>query len=203
MLVVAALLLVRGWLLLISAARDSARRDPLTGVYDEPHLHDQLRRLAAAARQYGEPFALVLMHVPRRHADEALGRLVGTARELDLVARLDDGRLAVVLVRISEPGAGEAAERLRAGIQTAATAGVALWRQPDTSADVFAKAEQLLDAAKRLGGNHARPAAGRPPPRAAAPRPDGVHPAARAHSRGRRPLPRRARALPQGRDCLS
>ena len=121
--VVTALLLVRGWLLLISTARESARRDPLTGVYDEPHLHDQLRRLAAAARQYDEPFALVLMHVPRRHEDEALGRLVGTARELDLVARLDDGRLAVVLARISEPGASEAAERLRAGIRTSATRG--------------------------------------------------------------------------------
>ena len=107
-------------MLLISSARESARRDPLTGVYDEPHLHDQLRRLAAAARQYAEPFALVLMHVPRRHADEALGRLVGTARELDLVARLDDGRLAVVLARISAPGAAEAAERLRAGVRTAA-----------------------------------------------------------------------------------
>ena len=138
--------------------------------------HGRLRRAPSArpasstrrgGRQYGEPFALVLMQVPRRHADEALGRLVGTARELDLVARLDDGRLAVVLVRISEPGAAEAAERLRAGIQTAATAGVALWQQPDTSADVFTKAEQLLDAAKQLGGNHARPAAGRPPPRAA------------------------------------
>ncbi len=67
--VVTALLLVRGWLLLISTARESARRDPLTGVYDEPHLHDQLRRLAAAARQYDEPFALVLMHVPRRHEE--------------------------------------------------------------------------------------------------------------------------------------
>ena len=152
----AALLLVRGWLLLVSAARESARRDPLTGVYDEPHLHDQLRRLAAAARQYAEPFALVLMHVPRRHADEALGRLVGTARELDLVARLDDGRLAVVLARISEPGAAEAAERLRAGVQTAATAGVAVWQAGDTAADVVAKAEQLLDAARQLGGNHTR-----------------------------------------------
>ena len=154
--VIAALLLVRGWMLLISAARESARRDPLTGVYDEPHLHDQLRRLAAAARQYGEPFALVLMHVPRRHADEALGRLVGTARELDLVARLDDGRLAVVLARISEPGAAEAAERLRAGVQTAATAGVAVWRPGDTAADVVVKAERLLDAAMQLGGNHTR-----------------------------------------------
>lgn len=153
---VAALLLVRGWILLISSARDSARRDPLTGVYDEPHLHDQLRRLVAAARQYAEPFALVLMHVPRRHADEALGRLVGTARELDLVARLDDGRLAVVLARISETGAAEAAERLRAGVQTAATAGVAVWAPGDTAGDVVAKAEQLLDAAAQLGGNHTR-----------------------------------------------
>ena len=154
--VVTALLLVRGWLLLLSSARESARRDPLTGVYDEPHLHDQLRRLTAAARQYDEPFALVLMRVPRRHEDEALGRLVGTARELDLVARLDDGRLAVVLARISEPGAAEAAERLRAGIRTSASAGVAVWRRGDTAPDVVARAEQLLDAATQLGGNHTR-----------------------------------------------
>jgi HD-GYP domain-containing protein (c-di-GMP phosphodiesterase class II) len=153
---VTALLLVRGWLLLISSARESARRDPLTGVYDEPHLHDQLRRLTAAARQYDESFALVLMHVPRRHEDEALGRLVGTARELDLVARLDDGRLAVVLARISVPGAAEAAERLRAGIRTAATAGVAVWQPGDTGPDVVARAEHLLDAAMQLGGNHTR-----------------------------------------------
>ena len=59
--VVAALLRLRVWMLLLSAARESARRDPLTGVYDEPHLHDQLRRLAAAARQYDEPFALALL----------------------------------------------------------------------------------------------------------------------------------------------
>jgi two-component system, cell cycle response regulator len=153
---VAALLLVRGWILLISAARESARRDPLTGVYDEPHLNDQLRRLSAAARQYDEPFALVLLHIPRRHANEALGRLVGTARELDLVARLDDGRLAVVLARISEPGAAEAAERLRTGVQTAATAGVVVWRAGDTAGDVVGRAEQLLDAAMQLGGNHTR-----------------------------------------------
>ena len=96
------------------------------------------------------------MHVPRRHEDEALGRLVGTARELDLVARLDDGTLAVVLARIAEPGASEAAERLRAGIRTSATAGVAVWRRGDTAADVVARAEQLLDAATQLGGNHTR-----------------------------------------------
>lgn len=154
--VVVALLFVRGWVLLFSSARESARRDPLTGVYDEPHLHDQLRRLAAAARQYDESFGLVLMRIPRRNADEALGRLVGTARELDLVARLDDGRLAVVLARISETGAAEAAERLRAGVGTAATVGVAVWRSGETAADVVGRAEQLLDAAMQLGGNHTR-----------------------------------------------
>jgi HD-GYP domain-containing protein (c-di-GMP phosphodiesterase class II) len=154
--VVTALLVIRGWILLISTARESARRDPLTGVYDEPHLHDQLRRLAAAARQYDEAFALVLLRVPRRTASDALGRLVGTARELDLVARLDDGRLAVVLARTSEEGAAEAAERLRLGAGTAAAAGVAVWRRGDTAADVAARAETLLDAATQLGGNHTR-----------------------------------------------
>ena len=151
-----ALLIVRGWVLLVTAARDSARRDPLTGVYDEPHLHDQLRRLAAAARQYGEPFALVLLRVPRRHGADALTRLVCTARELDLVARLDDGRLAVVLARISEADVRDAAERLRAGTRLPAAAGVAAWRKGDTAADIVARAEQLLEAATQLGGNHTR-----------------------------------------------
>lgn len=154
--IVAALLVLRGWVLLISTARESARRDPLTGVYDEPHLHDQLRRLAASARQYDEPFALVLLRVPRRTAGDALGRLVGTARELDLVARLDDGRLAVVLPRTSEAGAAEAADRLRLGAGKAAAAGVSGWRRGDTAADVFRRGEELLDAALQLGGNHTR-----------------------------------------------
>ena len=154
--VVAGLLVLRGWVLLISTARESARRDPLTGVYDEPHLHDQLRRLAASARQYDEPFALALLRVPRRTSGDALGRLVGTARELDLVARLDDGRLAVVLPRTSEAGAADAAERLRLGAGKSAAAGVSVWRRGDTAADVVRRGEELLEAAVQLGGNHTR-----------------------------------------------
>ena len=154
--VVAALLAARVWLLLLAAARESARRDPLTGVYDEPHLHDQLRRLAVAARQYDEPFALALLRVPRRNTGDALRRLVGTARELDLVAQLADDRLAVVLPRTPEDGAAEAAERLRAGVGRNAAAGVAVWRTGDTGADVVAAAEGLLAAAVRLGGNQTR-----------------------------------------------
>jgi HD-GYP domain-containing protein (c-di-GMP phosphodiesterase class II) len=154
--IVAALLIARVWLVLLSGARESARRDPLTGVYDEPYLHDQLRRLAAAARQYGEPFALVLLRVPRRRAADALRHLVGTARELDLVAQLADGRLAVALPRTTEDGAAEAAERLRVGARGAAAAGVAVWRRGDTAADVVTAAERLLEAASMLGGNHTR-----------------------------------------------
>lgn len=154
--VVAGLLTARGWLLLLAAARESARRDPLSGVYDEPHLHDQLRRLAVAARQYDEPFALVLLQVPRRSATDALRHLVGAARELDLVAQVGDGRLAVALPRTTEQGAAEAAERLRAGAAGTAAAGVAVWSAGDTAGDVVAAAEQLLAAALRLGGNHTR-----------------------------------------------
>jgi HD-GYP domain-containing protein (c-di-GMP phosphodiesterase class II) len=152
---VAALLTARGWLLLLAGARESARRDPVTGVYDEPHLHDQLRRLALAARQYDERFALVLVRAPRRGAADALQQLVRTARELDLVAQLGDGRLAVVLPRTAEEGAAEAAERLRAAA-TGSAAGVAVWWPGATADDVFAAAERLLAAAVRLGGNHTR-----------------------------------------------
>ena len=154
--VVAALLAARVWLLLLAAARESARRDPLTGVYDEPHLNDQLRRLAVAARQYDEPFALALLRVPRRGAGDALRHLVGTARELDLVAQLADGRLAVVLPRTREDGAAEAAERLRAGAGRNAAAGVAVWRRGNTASDVLAAADRLLAAAVGLGGNQTR-----------------------------------------------
>jgi HD-GYP domain-containing protein (c-di-GMP phosphodiesterase class II) len=153
---VAALLTVRGWLLLLTAARDSARRDPVTGVYDEPHLHDQLRRLVVAARQYDEPFALALLSVPRRSTTDALRHLVGAARELDLVAQLADGRLAVVLPRTPEGSAADAAERIRAGAGGSAAAGVAVWRPGDTVEDVVAAAGRLLAAAVRLGGNQTR-----------------------------------------------
>lgn len=154
--VVAALLLVRGWLLLLATARETARRDPHTGVYDEPHLNDQLRRLAAAARQYQEPFALVLLRVPRRHETDALHRLVRTARELDLVARLSEGGIAVVLPRTDAGGAAEAAERLRRAAGCAAAAGVVVWSDGDSASDLMARAQELVDAAVQLGGNHTR-----------------------------------------------
>lgn len=153
---VAALLLVRGWALLLAASRNSARRDPLTGVYDEPHLHDQLRRLAAAARQYDEPFALVLLRVPRRSETDALHRLVRTVRELDLVAHLAEGNPAIVLPRTGEAGAADAAERLRVAARCPAAAGVAVWMPGDTADDLLGRARTLLDAAVRLGGNHTR-----------------------------------------------
>ncbi len=152
----AALLLLRGWFLLLAATRDAARRDPHTGVYDEPHLRDQLRRLSAAARQYQDPFALVLMRVPRRAEDGVVDRLVRTARELDIVARRADGGLAVVLSRTGDSGAAEAAERLRRVAGDAASAGVAVWRSGDTGETMMRRASTLLDAATRLGGNHTR-----------------------------------------------
>ena len=42
------------------------------------------------------------------------------------------------------------------GAGKAAAAGVSVWRRGDTAADVIRRAEDLLDAALRLGGNHTR-----------------------------------------------
>ena len=153
---VAALLTARGWLLLLTAARESARRDPVTGVYDEPHLHDQLRRLAVAARQYDEPFALVLLDVPRRNARTRSGG--------------SSARRASWISSRSSPTAGSpwcfrarartAPRRPPSGFAPVsggiAAAGVAVWRPGDTAPDVVAAAERLLAAAVRLGGNHTR-----------------------------------------------
>jgi len=154
--VVAALLLARGWVLLLATQRALARRDPLTGVYDEPHLHDQLRRLSAAARQYDEPFALVVLRVPRRFEADVLHRLVRTARELDIVARRADGGLAVALPRTGRPGAHDAAERLRRSAGCSAAAAVAVWEPGDNALTLTQRADDLLHASVALGGNHTR-----------------------------------------------
>ncbi len=154
---VTALLLVRGWMLLISSARESARRDPLTGVYDEPHLHDQLRRLTAAARQYDEPFALVLDARPaaargrgarpaRRHRTRARPRRAARRRQARGRARPDLGARAPPR---RPSGCARASGRPRRQASPSGEPG-------DTAADVVARAEQLLDAATQLGGNHTR-----------------------------------------------
>ena len=80
---------------------------------------------------------------------------------------------------------------------------MAVWRRGDTAPDVVARAEQLLDAATQLGGNHTR-----------GPKQDVLvygHPrlGVTAFSQlleldgcDRRPLPDRAGALPEGRAPL-
>ena len=201
--VVAALLTARGWLLLLAAARESARRDPLTGVYDEPHLHDQLRRLAAAARQYDEPFALVLLHVPRRSADDALRRLVGTARELDLVAQLADGRLAVVLPRTRR---GTVPRRPPSGFAPASEDRRRRCRRLAARRHGRGRRRRRRAAAGGRGTArrqpHPRPGSRRARRRRSPARRDGLQPAVRARGSRRRSLPDRACALAQGRPPL-
>lgn len=152
--ILAALLVLRGWVILTEDAREGASRDPATGVYGGNYLFDQLRRHVARARSFGEGFALVLLDAP--DGSDAEARVVAAARDVELAGRLDDERLAVLVPLLPGDDARRRAEELRSACGDAASGGLAVW-EPELEADeLILRAGDLLASARRLGANHVR-----------------------------------------------
>jgi hypothetical protein len=124
-------------------------------VDDGPYFADHLRRELLRAVHFGESFGVVLVEAPGA-TSTAVERIGGAVGELDVVARLDDGRIAVLLPRLEHAQAFGAAEQLRATVGSQASAGVAVWEQGESGESLVERAESLLAAACRLGGNHTR-----------------------------------------------
>ena len=123
----------------------------------------------ARARRFRNSFALALVDVDTASvgaaADlEVTRRVLEGGREVDSVARLAPGRLAVLLPQLDEEVALSVAERIRGAIAGSAVAnrdvtvsvGVAAWADGETAEHLFDSAESALDQAHRLGGNQAR-----------------------------------------------
>jgi two-component system cell cycle response regulator len=162
-----ALLVARLW---VAAARD--RRpllDPETGAYGPEYLQDQLRLLAARGRRFGNPFALALVDVDAAAVGSAVDvevarRVLDTRRDVDAVARLAPGRLAVLMPQIDESVALGAAELIRSVVAGApvssrdvtVSVGVSAWSESTNAERLLQTAEAALERAHRLGGNQAR-----------------------------------------------
>lgn len=169
-----ALLAARLWLL----ARRSGHPPAITdeqGAYTPSYFWDQVGRLVARARHFGDPFALVLVEidgVDERYdalADAQIARrLVGARREVDAVARLDPGRLGVLLASVELDEAFALGEGLRravamkpvvneaGGNAQTISAGIAVWNEGDDVSALVARARAALAAAQRFGGNQVR-----------------------------------------------
>ena len=147
----AVLLGARIWLLL--GGDDASAWDP----------HQQLRLLAARARHFADPFAVVVAAL-ESPADETRpgveAMLLESARPVDSVLRLETGRWAVLLGSVEAEVAAGVAESIRA---TAAdqgftlSLGVALWSAGDDEPEeTLARAEQATTDASLLFGNQVR-----------------------------------------------
>jgi two-component system cell cycle response regulator len=163
----AILLVARLW----AAAAPGARPliDPETGAYGPEYLHDQLRLLAARARRFGNPFALALVDVDSAVMGatvdvEVTRRVLDSRRDVDAVARLAPGRLAVLMPQLDETVALGAAELIRSAIagspvsnrDMTVSVGVSAWAESASAEQLLQTAETALERAHRLGGNQAR-----------------------------------------------
>jgi HD-GYP domain-containing protein (c-di-GMP phosphodiesterase class II) len=144
----AALLLVRVWLLLGPESREPSLIDSATGIFLEPYLGRQLRVLSARGEHFHEPFALALVGTRDDHS------LVGAVREFDPVIRLGEQRFAVLLGGAGFEEALALGEAIRA--VTIAPVGVASWSPGESPETLLVRAEEALAAAETLGGNQVR-----------------------------------------------
>ena len=153
----ALLMAARLGILALAGAR--AQRSLDAGVRDASYLLHELRRQVASARYFGEPFALALVE-PTERAELGSGasaHVARAAREVDVVAKLEDGRLCVLMPRVDAPKAHALAERLRAASdEERASVGVVVWHPGDSADDLLELAERLVETARRLGGNIVR-----------------------------------------------
>lgn len=109
--------------------------DPETGLPCPPQLNELLRREIARSQRYGDRTALAVFDidvatftpdaahpVPPSPARHVAATLLESAREADIVARIDTTRFVVMLTESDEVGAAQFAERTRTRLGTQAFA---------------------------------------------------------------------------------
>ncbi|MFN0154880.1 MAG: diguanylate cyclase [Gaiella sp.] len=156
-------------------ARHAAETDGLTGLYNQRHFHELLRREVQRAQRYGRSLALIVFDLDDLKAiNDRLGHLTGDAvishvgdrlrdagRSVDIACRIGGDEFAVILPESS----GSDAELLYSRVQSLAaespvapgvptlrlSAGIAELRHGDTAPSLFDRADAALYQAKRAG----------------------------------------------------
>ncbi len=156
-------------------ARHAAETDGLTGLYNQRHFHEILRREVQRAQRYGRTLALIVFDLDDLKAiNDRLGHLAGDAviayiadrlreavRSVDIACRIGGDEFAVILpestvgdaellYRRVQSTAGEAP--VGPGVTTLRfSAGIADLRHGDTAPSLFDRADAALYEAKRSG----------------------------------------------------
>ena len=122
--------------------------DPVTGLPNRIHFMDDLSRSIAAATRYDEPVSLLVLDLTDRDANEraageALLRLV---RISDTVARIAEGRFAIILPRTGTIGCTLVSDRIAALEGHSFTHGSATFAgEPTDAPTLLARAEKALE----------------------------------------------------------
>jgi diguanylate cyclase (GGDEF)-like protein len=104
----------------------TAGSDPLTGLFDLPHLREELRRALALHERYGQPFALLVLDIDGlRRVNDARGRQAGdrvlvqvalairrASRTVDIPARIAGDEFGVLMPQGEVSAAQALAARL-------------------------------------------------------------------------------------------
>jgi len=146
-----------------------AREDGLTGIANRRTLDEGLAIELARARRTGEELTVVMLDLDhfkrfndrRGHgAGDALLRNAAQAwrrqlRPTDLLARYGGEEFTLVLPSCDADAACQLVERLRPLVPERQTfsAGVALWEQHESPAQLLARADRVLLVAKKQGRN--------------------------------------------------
>lgn len=158
-------------------ARRLAETDPLTGLANRRRAMDELDRAIVAARKAGTSLSLAVFDIDHFKAvndthghqigDEVIEAIARIAerhsRSGQLVARIGGEEFLWILPNADANGASSATERLRLAVEAGTmmsfipavtiSLGHATLERADTSLSFFARADEALYSAKRLGRN--------------------------------------------------
>jgi len=150
--------------------------DDLTGLFNQRHFFQQLRREMERASRRGTGFSLCIFDLDRfKRYNDTQGHLAGdhllkaigkrVAKEIrakvDTAFRYGGDEFVLILPDTSLPQAASLVDRLRASVQRefdgaiGISAGIAEYSEGQSDKEFIEAADQLLYEAKRQGGNRA------------------------------------------------
>jgi len=150
--------------------------DDLTGLFNQRHFFQQLRREMERASRRGTGFSLCIFdldkfkryndtqgHLAGDHLLKAIGKRVSKEirTKIDTAFRYGGDEFVLILPDTSLPQAASLVDRLRAAVQRefegaiGISAGIAEYAEGQSDKEFIEAADQLLYEAKRQGGNRA------------------------------------------------
>ena len=165
----------------VEELRESALRDPLTGLYNRSFFHQELARQVASATRYDRPLAMLVLDIDdfkrvnerlgHLEADAVLGevgaRISGSIRAADTAGRVGGDEFGIILEGTEADGVrlydriklSVAADQTLTGLRMTVSAGIAR-HAGDSPDQLFTRAADALRQAKMDGKAQYRIAAG-------------------------------------------